>query len=231
MSALTSAWPRTAPACWRWWSVSTRIGPPAMPPESPSFTGKGSSRPWRTKRPPAILPWPLAGRAKNVAPVLAERVPLDDAKLLVDIGGGTGIYSIALLQKNPQLCRRRAGSARSAQGRPGDGRSVWRRRPFADAACRYVPRSVAGGRRSAAFQYSARLGRRRLPNADWPIGGIAAGRRAALIHDVFLNDALDGPLPMALYLGGFVLLDGRPRDTARQNTAFGWPKRDWTRGR
>lgn len=45
----------------------------------------------------------LAGRAKNVAPLLAERVPLGDAKLLLDVGAGTGIYSIALLQKNPQL--------------------------------------------------------------------------------------------------------------------------------
>ena len=45
----------------------------------------------------------LAGRAKNVAPVLAENVPMDNAELLVDVGGGTGIYSFALLQKNPKL--------------------------------------------------------------------------------------------------------------------------------
>ena len=42
----------------------------------------------------------LAGRAKNVAPHLAERVPLDSALVLLDVGGGTGIYSIACLQKN-----------------------------------------------------------------------------------------------------------------------------------
>src|SRR5437773_12436850 len=45
----------------------------------------------------------LAGRARNVAPLLAERVPLADARLLLDVGGGTGIYSIACLQKYPQL--------------------------------------------------------------------------------------------------------------------------------
>src|SRR5579859_5483543 len=45
----------------------------------------------------------LAGRAKNVAPHLAEKVPLDSARLLLDVGGGTGIYSIACLQKNPAL--------------------------------------------------------------------------------------------------------------------------------
>jgi hypothetical protein len=33
----------------------------------------------------------LAGRARNVAPELAERYPLDGATLLLDVGGGTGI--------------------------------------------------------------------------------------------------------------------------------------------
>ena len=44
----------------------------------------------------------LAGRAKNVAPVLAAKVPLEDG-LLLDVAGGTGLYSIAFLQKNPKL--------------------------------------------------------------------------------------------------------------------------------
>ncbi len=47
----------------------------------------------------------LAGRAKNVAPVLAERLALPGAKVLLDVGGGTGIYSYALLQRNPELRR------------------------------------------------------------------------------------------------------------------------------
>ena len=45
----------------------------------------------------------LAGRAKNVAPHLAANLDLSQAELLVDVGGGTGIYSFALLQKHPQL--------------------------------------------------------------------------------------------------------------------------------
>ena len=45
----------------------------------------------------------LSGRARNVAPILAERVSLPDAKILLDIGAGTAIYSIAFLQANPQL--------------------------------------------------------------------------------------------------------------------------------
>ena len=45
----------------------------------------------------------LAGRARNVAPVLAERCPLHDSRVLLDVGGGTGIYSIAWLLRHPEL--------------------------------------------------------------------------------------------------------------------------------
>lgn len=45
----------------------------------------------------------LAGRAKNIAPVLAQKVDLSRTKCLLDIGGGTGVYSIAFLQRYPQL--------------------------------------------------------------------------------------------------------------------------------
>ena len=45
----------------------------------------------------------LAGRAKNVAPALAQAVPIPDHSRLLDIGGGTGIYSYALLEQNPTL--------------------------------------------------------------------------------------------------------------------------------
>jgi SAM-dependent methyltransferase len=45
----------------------------------------------------------LAGRAKNIAPVLAERVDLSTAKCLLDVGGGTGLYAIAFLQRYPKL--------------------------------------------------------------------------------------------------------------------------------
>jgi SAM-dependent methyltransferase len=45
----------------------------------------------------------LAGRAKNVAPVLAQRVDLSSARCLLDVGGGTGLYSIACLQRFPRL--------------------------------------------------------------------------------------------------------------------------------
>jgi hypothetical protein len=153
----------------------------------------------------------LAGRARNVAPVLADRVPLSDARELLDIGGGTGIYSIAWLQKHPAL---RA--------------VVWDRPEVLKVA-----RELAG-----AYGVSDRLETVAgdmfgdpvpgspdvilLSNVlhDWDIPECRAlvGRAASalpaggrlLIHDVFLNDALDGPLPVALYSASlFRLTEGR----------------------
>ncbi|MCP4830206.1 MAG: methyltransferase, partial [Proteobacteria bacterium] len=45
----------------------------------------------------------LAGRAKNVAPSLAHAVSMPDHGRLLDLGGGTGIYSYALLENTPTL--------------------------------------------------------------------------------------------------------------------------------
>jgi SAM-dependent methyltransferase len=158
----------------------------------------------------------LAGRARNVAPALADRVPLREARLLADIGGGTGIYSIACLQKNPGLraivwdrpevlkVAREFAAAYGVSDRlecsPGD--------MFADpipAGCDVIllsnvlhdwdaPECAALVKRCAAA----------LP---------AGGR--LLIHDVFLNDDLDGPLPVALYSAAlFSVTEGRAYSAA-----------------
>jgi SAM-dependent methyltransferase len=158
----------------------------------------------------------LAGRAKNVAPILAERSPLLDAHLLVDVGGGTGIYSIACLQKNPRLravvwdrpeVLKVAGEMANAYGvadrlecRPGD----MFRDPFPDGADVVLLSNVLHDWdvpecRNLITRCAAAL----------PRGG------KLLIHDVFLNDALDGPLPIALYSAAlFTLTEGRAYSAA-----------------
>jgi hypothetical protein len=163
----------------------------------------------------------LAGRAKNVAPVLADRVPLEAARLLLDVGGGTGIYSIACLQKNPRLraivwdrpeVLKVAGEMAEAYGvadrlecRPGD----MFRDPLLDGADVILLSNVLH---------------------DWDVSecrqlvtrcaaALSQGGRL-LIHDVFLNDALDGPLPIALYSAAlFTLTEGRAYSAAEYR---GW---------
>jgi hypothetical protein len=66
----------------------------------------------------------LAGRAKNVAPVLAENVSMSDARLLVDVGGGTGIYSFA-----PEGRGDGYGASLKGSGRLSTGRILRRRFP------------------------------------------------------------------------------------------------------
>lgn len=163
----------------------------------------------------------LAGRAKNVAPVLAERVPLTDAKLLVDVGGGSGIYSIAFLQKNPNLraivldrpevlkvaqeLAHEYGVADRLQVQPGD--------MFRDP----IPSGAD------AVLLSNILHDWDVPECRTLIARCAASLRSngqLLIHDVFLNDALDGPMPLALYSAAlFCLTEGRAYSAAEYR---GW---------
>ncbi|HXE62428.1 MAG TPA: methyltransferase [Bryobacteraceae bacterium] len=156
----------------------------------------------------------LAGRAKNVAPVLADRLPLGNGTLL-DIGGGTGIYSIALLQKNPGL------------------RAIILDRPevlrvAAEFATQY---GVAdrlelrpGDMFTAAFPPADSVLFSNVLH-DWDVDDCRGlVRRAAdclrpggsiLIHDVLLNDALDGPLAVACYSAQlFTMAEGRAYSAA-----------------
>jgi SAM-dependent methyltransferase len=157
----------------------------------------------------------LAGRARNVAPILAERVPLDGSRLLLDVGGGTGLYSIAFLQKNPLL------------------RAIVWDRPEVLKVAGELAREQGVSDRLACV--AGDMFRDPLPDADvmllsnvlhdWDVPECEAlVRRCAaalppggrlLIHDVFLNDALDGPLPIALYsVALFCLTEGRAYSTA-----------------
>ncbi len=162
----------------------------------------------------------LAGRAKNVAPVMAQRVPLDDAKVLLDVGGGTGIYSIALLRRNPNLravvldrpevlkvaseFARDYGVEERLEFRQGDMFSD--ELPAADVV---LLSNVLHDWDVPECQSLVAHCAERLPPGGW-----------LLIHDVFLNDELDGPLPIALYSAAlFTLTEGRAYSEAEYR---GW---------
>lgn len=151
----------------------------------------------------------LAGRAKNVAPVLAERISFGNETLL-DVGGGTGIYSIACLKRHPRLkaivfdrpevlkvaeeFAVQFGVADRLECRPGD--------MFRDA----LPTADAMLLSNILHDWD-------VPECQQLVtkcaASLAPGGRL-LIHDVYLNDALDGPLPIALYSAAlFSLTEGR----------------------
>jgi hypothetical protein len=152
----------------------------------------------------------LAGRARNVAPLLAQRFPLPQVNVLLDVGGGTGLYSIAYLQQHPRL---RA--------------IVWDRpevlKVAAEMAAEYgvadrlecVPGDMFQDRPPAAdvVLLSNVLHDWDVPECRQLIARCAAILPAPghlLIHDVFLNDALDGPLAIALYSAALLCLtEGR----------------------
>jgi predicted O-methyltransferase YrrM len=158
----------------------------------------------------------LAGRAKNVAPAVAAKLDARDAMTLLDLGGGTGIYSIALVQKNPKLrafvfdrpevlkvaaeMAAEYGVADRVTLAPGD--------MFVDP----LPRDCD------LVLLSNILHDWDVPECEVLVARSAAALRAGgrvVVHDVFLNDALDGPLPIALYSAAlFTRTEGRAYSAA-----------------
>jgi len=152
----------------------------------------------------------LAGRAKNVAPLLAGCLDLDGCERLVDVGGGTGLYSIACLQHNPRLKAvvwdrpevLRVAAEMAASYGVADRLELQAGDMFVDP----VP---AGD----VLLLSNILHDWDVPECQTLIGRLANAlprHGRLLIHDVFLNDALDGPLPIALYSAAlFTVTEGR----------------------
>ncbi len=161
----------------------------------------------------------LAGRAKNVAPVLAARIDLAGGTLL-DLGGGTGIYSVACLRQHPQLQAivfDRPEVLKVAQEfaeqyevadrlicQPGD--MFQDPLPMADTIL--VSNILHDWDEPQCQQLIERCAE------VLPSGG------QLVIHDVFLQDDLAGPLPIALYSAAlFTLTEGRAYSAAEYR---GW---------
>lgn len=158
----------------------------------------------------------LAGRAKVVAPALARNMPLPDARLLLDLGGGTGIYSFAYLQTHPQL------------------RAVVFDRPEVlkvaeELAEIYGVRDRVELRTGDMFTDPLPEGCDAIlvsnilhdwdePQCEHLVQRCAASLRKGglmMIHDVFLDDDLGGPLPIALYSAAlFSVTEGRAYSAA-----------------
>lgn len=152
----------------------------------------------------------LSGRAKNVAPSLAQQAPLPNARHLVDIGGGSGIYSVAYLRQHPTLqatvfdrpevlklageFAAEAGVADRLHLVPGD----MFRDPIPQGDVLLFSNILHDWDEPEAAALVQRAGESARPGDQ------------VLVHDVFLNDSLDGPLPAALYsLHLFMVTEGR----------------------
>lgn len=153
----------------------------------------------------------LAGRARNVAPWLVRAFPLPEARLLLDIAGGSGLYAIEYLKAFSEL---RA--------------IVWDRPEVLRVAAEFADAAGVAERleylSGDMFIDEVPLGAdvMLLSNVlhDWDVaecrallaraGEALAPRGSILIHDVFLDDDLGGPLAVALYSAAlFQLTEGR----------------------
>lgn len=153
----------------------------------------------------------LAGRAKNVAPVLANKIDLSGVGTILDVAGGTGIYSIALLQQNPKLRAivldrpevLRIAAEFAEQYRVQDRIELVEGDMFSDLPW---PETDAILLSNVLHDWD-------VPECQGLISRCASTLRRGkklLIHDVFLNDEMDGPLPIALYSAAlFTLTEGR----------------------
>lgn len=157
----------------------------------------------------------LAGRARNVAPYLATRVRIPEARVLLDVGGGSGIYAYAMLRTHPELTAivlDRPEVLKVAE----ECAEAWQVR---DRVI-FCPGNLLEDAFPAA---DAVLFSNVLHDWDVPDCRRLVERAASvlpsggriLIHDVFLNDAMDGPLPVALYSALlFSLSEGRAYSAA-----------------
>jgi SAM-dependent methyltransferase len=158
----------------------------------------------------------LAGRARIVGPALARNYPLPAARRLLDVGGGSGIYAVALLRANPSLRAvvwDRAEVLKVAR-ESAERYGVLDRTEFVAGDMFADP--VPGG--CDVMLLSNVLHDWDVPECQRLLGRLApalpAGGRL-LIHDVFLDDSLDGPLPVALYSAAlFGVTEGRAYSAA-----------------
>jgi predicted O-methyltransferase YrrM len=158
-----------------------------------------------------MLTLSLAGRARNVAPHLAARLSARLATRLLDLGGGSGIYAYALLKAHPAL--RAVVFDRAEVLKVADECA-------AEWGVRDRVELVAGDMFEDSYPGSFDIVLLSNILHDWDVpecrkllrraaGAVAAGGQV-VIHDVFLHDTLDGPLPIALYSAAlFMLTEGR----------------------
>ena len=183
-------------------------------------TESGTAFTFRSDKPSAMddpdfarfLTMSLAGRGRCVAPVLAQQNPPKEGETtLLDIGGGSGFYSIAYLLAYPQM-------KAVVWDRP-EVLKVARENAEAHGVADRLE-CIGGDMFTDHFPVKADILLVSNILHDWDIAeihhllkhwhGQSRENTRLILHDVYLNDALDGPLPIALYSADlFYLTEGR----------------------
>ena len=205
-------------------------------PAPTATTEQGTAFTFRSDKPSAMddpdfarfLTMSLAGRGRCVAPVVAQVAPPHANEMtLLDIGGGSGFYAIAYLLAHPQMKA-----------------VVWDRPEVLKVAQENAIKHgvadrlecVGGDMFTDSFPVQADLLLVSNILHDWDTPEIkhllshwhSQSRLGArlVLHDVYLNDALDGPLPISLYSADlFYLTEGRAYSRAEYLQFFrqtGW---------
>ncbi len=209
-------------------------------PAPTATTDSGTAFTFRSDKPSAMddpelarfLTVSLAGRGRCVAPALVKAAPpLNESGTLLDIGGGSGFYSIAYLMRYPAMKA-----------------VVWDRpevlKVARENAEKYgvTDRLTCIGGDMFTDPFPVQCETLLVSNIlhDWDVAEIrhllahwhnhAQPGAKLLLHDVFLNDSLDGPLPIALYSADlFYLTEGRAYSQAEYLAFFretGWATDD-----
>jgi len=152
----------------------------------------------------------LAGRAKIVAPYLADVLDLSQTKTLLDLGGGTGIYSIACLKVNSELTATVMDSSEVLKLAAEYGQHY--------QVCERMQLLSGNMFDDSLPKSDAILLSNILHDWDEPECQLLVQRCAEalnsggqlIIHDVFLDDDLQGPVEIAQYSTAlFSITEGR----------------------
>lgn len=189
-------------------------------PVPTAVTDSGTAFTFRSDKPSAMddpelarfLTESLAGRGRCVAPVLAKVLPPNRSdSILLDIGGGSGFYSIAYLKANPKM-------KAVVWDRPEVLKVAQENAEKYQVADRLT--CLGGDMFTDPFPIKADMLLVSNILHDWDVPEIlhllrhwhkeASPQSRLILHDVYLNDHLDGPLPIALYSADlFYLTEGR----------------------